>query len=280
MHSTSAHLTTVGGVRIAYRDSGSRSGSTRSDRTRSDSTRTDETAAPVLLVHGMGGDGHTWNRFARELLAAGRRVIIPDLRGHGRSARAASYGFDEFGADLVALCDHLALDRVDLVGHSLGGYAVSCVAQQRPELVGRLVLEECPLPLRSGDEQLTPIRRLPTPAELWHATTSLVRHPRALWAFDRSMTASALEQFHKPHPLWWERLSGITAPTLVLRGGPGGMVDQGRLAMLVAALPDCTVTDFTCGHSIHRDRHREFAAAVLPFLGVPFPDVSARAGRR
>ncbi|WP_040794647.1 alpha/beta fold hydrolase [Nocardia higoensis] len=239
---------TTGEVRIAYRESGPSSG------------------APVLLVHGMGGDGHTWDRFARHLLAAGRRVIIPDLRGHGRSARAATYGFDEFGADLTALCEYLELDRVDLVGHSLGGYAVSCVAQERPELVGRLVLEECPLPLRSGNEQLSLSRRLPTAAELWHAATSLIRHPRAMWSFDRSMTAVALEQFHKPHPRWWERLSGITAPTLVLRGGPGGMVDPGRLAMLVEELRDCTVADFTCGHSIHRDRHREFSEAVLPFL--------------
>src|SRR5690606_5282715 len=157
--------------------------------------RTGSAAAPVLLVHGMGGDGHTWDRFARHLLAAGRRVIIPDLRGHGRSARADSYRFHEFGAALTAPCEPLELDRDALVGHSLGGYAVSCVAQERPELVGRLVLEECPLPLRSGDEHLSLTRRLPTAAELWHAATSLVRHPRAMWSFDRSMTATALEQF-------------------------------------------------------------------------------------
>lgn len=247
MNSTLAHLT-AGGVRIAYRDSGPSAG------------------APVMLVHGMGGDGHTWDRFARRLLVAGRRVIVPDLRGHGRSARAATYGFDEFGADLTALCDHLELDRVDLVGHSLGGYAVSCVAQERPGLVGRLVLEECPLPLRSGDERLSTTRRLPTAAELWHAASSLARRPRTVWAFDRAMTATALEQFHKPNPQWWERLCGITAPTLVLRGGRGGMVDPARLAMLIEEVPDCTVTAFTCGHSIHRDRHREFSEVVLPFL--------------
>jgi esterase len=239
-----------GDVRIAYRDSGVGAVSD----------------IPVLLVHGMGGDGYTWDRFARVLVQSGRRVIIPDLRGHGRSSHTDSYLFDDFGDDLLRLCDHLELPSVDLVGHSLGGYAVSRVAQERPELARRLVIEECPLPLQSGAEELRLTRRFPTVPELWHATSSLVRHPRAVLAFDRSMTKTALEQFRKPNPEWWDRLSDITAPTLVLCGGPGGMVDPDKLPVLQASLSDCTVTTFTCGHSIHRDRYREFAAAVRPFL--------------
>ncbi|MFF3224861.1 alpha/beta fold hydrolase [Nocardia suismassiliense] len=241
-----------GDVRIAYRDSGA----------------TAATGVPVVLVHGMGGDGHTWDRFARALVQAGRRVIIPDLRGHGRSSHTDSYRFDEFGADVLKLCDRLELSTVDLVGHSLGGYAVSCVAQERPELVRRLVIEECPLPLQSGAEELRLTRRFPTVPELWHATNSLARHPRAVLAFDRSMTRTALEQFRKPNPEWWDRLSDITARTLVLRGGPGGMVDPAKLELMRAAIADCTVTAFACGHSIHRDRYRDFAAAVHPFLAA------------
>ncbi|MEU7769096.1 alpha/beta hydrolase [Nocardia sp. NPDC049190] len=239
-----------GDVRIAYRDSGVGAVSD----------------VPVMLVHGMGGDGHTWDRFARVLVQSGRRVIIPDLRGHGRSTHTDSYRFDDFGADLLTLCDRLEVTSVDLVGHSLGGYAVSCVAQERPELVRRLVMEECPLPLQSGAEELYLTRHFPTVPELWHATSSLIRHPRAVLAFDRSMTRTALEQFRKPNPEWWDRLSDITAPTLVLCGGPGGMVDPAKLNILQAAIADCTVTAFPCGHSIHRDRYREFAAAVRPFL--------------
>ncbi|WP_433523068.1 alpha/beta fold hydrolase [Nocardia pseudovaccinii] len=241
------------GVRIAYRDSVVGDG------------------VPVVLVHGMGGDGHTWDRFAHILMRAGRRVVIPDLRGHGRSAHTESYLFAEFGADVLNLCDHLELDSVDLVGHSLGGYAVSCVAQERPELVRRLVVEECPMPLRSGDEEVKLTRRFPTIPELWHATTSLIRHPRAVLAFDRSMTRTALEQFRKPNPEWWDRLSDITAPTLVLRGGPGGLVDPEKLAILRDTIPNCAVTAFTCGHSIHRDRYREFETTVLPFLATLSP---------
>ncbi|WP_070377905.1 alpha/beta fold hydrolase [Rhodococcus sp. WMMA185] len=224
---------------------------------------------PVVLVHGMGGDGGTWDRFARALIGSGRRVIVLDLRGHGRSARAASYLFEDFGADLVELCDNLDMDRVDFVGHSLGGHAASLAAQARPALVRRMAIEEAPLPLRPGDPVQIFAHKLPSPTELWHATTSLIRHPRAAFAFDRSMTASALEQFRRPNPLWWNRLSQIEAETLILRGGSGGMVDPHRLESAVAAIPKCRVVVFPGGHSIHRDRYDDFAGVTIPFLMAP-----------
>ncbi len=255
VHPVSTTITRSGHT-IHYRDSGPLGASAVCD-------------VPVLLVHGMGGDHHTWDRFAKSLRARGRRVLAVDLRGHGRSARAASYLFAEFGDDILGLCEDLGFDRVDLVGHSLGGHAVSLVAQQRPGLVRRLVLEEAPLPLRPGDPIPVLDGRMPSPVEMWHAATSMLRSPRAVWAFDRSMTASALTQFHRPHPQWWERLPDIEAKTLILRGGPTGMVDPVLLEAAVAAIGDCEVMSFRCGHSIHRDRFRDFEAAVLPFLAAP-----------
>ncbi len=241
----------LAGVDIAYRDSGG------ADQ------------VPVLLVHGMGGDGHTWDHFARALVHKGRRVIIPDLRGHGRSAHTSTYLFDEFGDDVRRLCDRLQLSRLDIVGHSLGGYTASSIAQQRPNLVRRLVIEECPLPLRPGDQPAPLTGRFPTLPELWHAASSVARHPRAVLAFDRSMTSSALSQFRQPNPVWWERLPDIVASTLILCGGSGGMVDPVKLEAVVAGIADCTVIRFKTGHSIHRDRYRDFEHAVLPFLTAP-----------
>ncbi|WP_231569517.1 alpha/beta fold hydrolase [Prescottella defluvii] len=246
---------TRSGHTIAYRDSG-------------DAGPVAVQPVPVILVHGMGGDSRTWDRFARAVAGRGRRVLAVDLRGHGRSAHAESYLFGEFADDILGLCEDLGFGSVDMVGHSLGGHAVSLVAQQRPDLVRRLVLEEAPLPLRPGDPIPNFGGRMPSLVELWHAASSMVRSPRAVWAFDRSMTASALTQFHEPNPVWWQRLPDIEARTLILRGGPTGMVDPVLLEAAVAAIGDCEVVSFTSGHSIHRDRYRDFEAAVLPFLNA------------
>ena len=210
-----ANVRSAGGVQISYRDSGSHPSVAD--------------LPPVVLVHGMGGDSGTWDKFARTLRSRNRRVVSVDLRGHGRSARASSYLFEEFADDVMDVCDHLELEQVDLVGHSLGGHAASLIAQKRPTAVRKLVIEEAPLPLRAGDPEQVFARKLPSVPELWHATTSLVRHPRAALTFDRSMTRSALEQFRRPDPQWWDRLPLIEADMLFLRGGLGGMVDPVRL---------------------------------------------------
>ncbi len=203
-----AQTVELGGVDIAYR---SFVPADVSDR------------VPVVLVHGMGGDSGTWDRFAKALTDKGRHVVAVDLRGHGRSAHTPTYHFDSFGTDILALIDHLALTEVDLVGHSLGGYAATVAAQRHPDLVRTLVLEELPIPIRPGDAPPTLTGRLPSLTELWHAGTSVIRHPRAVLAFDRSMTATALEQFRMPNTQWWKALADITAPTLILRGGPGSV---------------------------------------------------------
>ncbi|MCD4525021.1 alpha/beta fold hydrolase [Nocardioides sp. cx-173] len=76
---------------------------------------------PVVLIHGYPLDGHSWERQARALLAAGYRVITYDRRGFGQSSKPGSgYDYDTFAADLSTLLETLDLDEVVLVGFSMG----------------------------------------------------------------------------------------------------------------------------------------------------------------
>ena len=82
---------------------------------------------PVLLLHGLFSDADTnWIRFghAAEIAGRGFRVITPDLRAHGRSAKPhdqRSYPPDVLADDGLALIRHLGLTDYDLGGYSLGG---------------------------------------------------------------------------------------------------------------------------------------------------------------
>lgn len=86
----------------------------------------------VGLIHGLGADGAAWQPLIDRMLATGRYTVTTiDLRGHGRSDRAPSYGLSEI-ADDVAESLPQGLDRV--VGHSLGGSVlVRAVARLRPQ---------------------------------------------------------------------------------------------------------------------------------------------------
>lgn len=98
----------------------------------------------LVLTHGAGGNHAVWfqqvPRFAR-----GRRVVLWDQRGFGRSsARGGPNTPARASADLAALLDHLGIERADLVGQSMGGWAVLGVALSQPARVRSLVLADTP----------------------------------------------------------------------------------------------------------------------------------------
>ena len=98
---------------------------------------------PVVLLHGLGSASHYWVPAATALARAGRTVILPDAPGSGRSEpprTATGWGIPGRVAAVSALLDALRLERVDLVGHSLGGWTAGAFALAEPYRVRRLVL--------------------------------------------------------------------------------------------------------------------------------------------
>ena len=97
-------------------------------------------ATPVLFIHGFGGDLNSW-MFTQPALAEGRRAIALDLPGHGGADKAVGAGDpDMFAAAVADSIVALGLDRVHLVGHSMGGAIALGVAVRRQEQVASLTL--------------------------------------------------------------------------------------------------------------------------------------------
>lgn len=96
---------------------------------------------PVLLLHGHTLDRRAWLTVVPHLLTAGLRVIRPDLRGHGRSDRPDfGYHFADHAADMIALLDHLQIDRSAIIGFSFGGGVAMEIALTNPDRVNALGL--------------------------------------------------------------------------------------------------------------------------------------------
>jgi pimeloyl-ACP methyl ester carboxylesterase len=94
---------------------------------------------PVVMIHGWTCDGSDW-AWLSTALAGQYRVIVPDLRGHGRSAEGDGYLPEDFASDIADLLQHLEVTGAIVVGHSLGGIVASVLAIAHPSLVQRLVL--------------------------------------------------------------------------------------------------------------------------------------------
>jgi len=94
----------------------------------------------ILLIHGMAGSSRTWREVMPEL-AKDHTVIAPDLLGHGESAKPmGDYSLGAHASGLRDLLGALGIDRVTVVGQSLGGGVAMQLAYQHPLLAERLVL--------------------------------------------------------------------------------------------------------------------------------------------
>ncbi len=201
----------------------------------------------VVLLHALGEQADSWDAVVAAL-AGSFRVVVPDLRGHGASGRASRYSLELMRDDVVALLDRLGLGHVILIGHSLGGIVALLVAQQYPDRVERLVLEDAPPPRP---------RSRPVPDR-----------PEGPLSFDWAVVPAIVGQLDNPAPAWWDRLSSIRAPTLFVAGGPTSHVPQDQLAEAAMLVPDARLVTIPVGHEVHASSPEEFIAAVRAFLGA------------
>jgi len=98
----------------------------------------------LVYLHGLLMDSGMNRALAQELAARGHRVVLLDLLGHGRSdkpLRASYYRMDAYAREVVALLDHLGVDRAVIGGVSLGADVSLFVASEAPERVQALIIE-------------------------------------------------------------------------------------------------------------------------------------------
>jgi 3-oxoadipate enol-lactonase len=204
--------------------------------------------APVLvLLHGLGDDGGTWDAVGAEF-ALHFRVLAVDLRGHGQSDWPGTYSFELMRDDVLGVLDQLRLGRVNLLGHSMGGTVAYLIAEKEPGRIDRLILEDTPPP--------------------WPWEREVPERPDTPVPFDWTVLPAIFGQLNDPDPAWSDRLTEITAPTLIIAGGPDSHIPQERLEDAAARLPYGTLQVIPAGHDVHAARPAEFTAAVLGFLRV------------
>src|SRR5579859_3137078 len=95
---------------------------------------------PLVLLHGFTGSSADWEVFLPGL-AQEYRLIMPDLRGHGRSNNPlTTFTFRQAALDVFALLDHLGIERFKAIGMSGGGNTLLHMATQQPEWVAAMAL--------------------------------------------------------------------------------------------------------------------------------------------
>lgn len=121
----------------------------------------DGDGTPVLLIHGVTSSHRAFQLFADALIARGKAPFAVDLRGRGDSnSLQGPFGMRQHAADMSAVIDHFGWDKVDVIGHSMGGFVAAALVGLYPDSVGEVVFADggVPLPLPPGMtvEQIMP----------------------------------------------------------------------------------------------------------------------------
>jgi pimeloyl-ACP methyl ester carboxylesterase len=126
-------------------------------------------APGLVLLHGGGAHSGWWDHIA-PLLAVDRRVIAPDLTGHGDSARRDEYVRSLWAEEAVAVSDAAGLVRPTMIGHSMGGWVAVFAGVLHPDAMEMIVAIDSPLDTESPEERQPPLRQ-PGPATKIYAST-------------------------------------------------------------------------------------------------------------
>ncbi|MGH1523717.1 alpha/beta fold hydrolase [Leifsonia sp. L25] len=227
-------------------------------------------AEPVLLVHGFATTGAlTWEStgWVAALAEAGRGALVPDLRGHGASDAPhdpAAYSPNLLAGDLLAVLDEQGLDRVDVIGYSMGSWVALALVGLAPDRVQRLVVGGVGTVEQFAHWGVTAVQRaildgadtLPADAPLAPLLTSLREAP----GIDReALAACAAGMAQHPLPL------ASTVPTLVVAGDADPVAqDADEAARLLGA----ELVLLPRRNHITALSARAFKQAALPFLGA------------
>ncbi|QFU24068.1 alpha/beta hydrolase [Shewanella eurypsychrophilus] len=232
---------------------------------------------PIVLAHGLGGNHATWYKQVA-VLAKAYQVITFDHRGFGNSSDIEAAGRSEFSNDLLALLDHLNIEKAALLGQSMGGGTAITFTCQHPERVSGLIIADSLHALVESDE----VANIMSQAR--EDTANLTQVERVLgkdFAEKNQDEALLYQQLNSFNNTDRSTLSGQYSTD---KFTPSQLAQTGVLTMFLAGQDDILfpieairlvqeqvegsfIVEFDqCGHSAFFEKPTEFNDSVLSFL--------------
>ncbi|MFD7409454.1 alpha/beta fold hydrolase [Streptomyces sp. NPDC059866] len=252
-------------------------------------------ALPLVLLQHFRGNLDNWDPALIDALAQERRVITFDNTGVGATSGRTPNTVAAMADDAIAFIDALGLDKVELLGFSLGSFVVQEIALHRPDLVNRIVLASAAPRGAAGihgwraDVIAAVGGREPSAEgylEVFFTRTSAgleagqallgriyterteKRDEPTSW-HTRQAQYDAVAEWGIPGHAMLERLQAITQPVFVANGDSDPMIPPRYSYLLAGLLPDAQIKIYPdAAHGFLFQYHKEFAADVNTFLGT------------
>ena len=242
------------------------------------------TGRPVVILHGLFGSSDNWRGMAKQL-ATQAQVITVDLRNHGRSPHSSEQTYALMVEDLAELFERLKLDKVVIIGHSMGGKIAMAFSQRYPHWLRKLVVVDI-APRQYEDEHSAIFKALLALDLSLYANRNELDD-----ALKIALPNKAVRQFllmnldvNDEQLSWRINLQAlydnyaqllaavcedetIIIPSCFIRGGQSGYIRDEDEDLIRACFPYAELTTIEqAGHWVHAEAPQQFLTKITEFL--------------
>jgi len=244
---------------------------------------------PLVILHGLFGSLDNWRGIAKQL-SEDVQVITVDLRNHGRSPHSDRQDYALMVADLKQLLADLNLEKIDLIGHSIGGKVAMAFAHVYPETLNRLMVVDI-APRQYPDEHSQIFQSLLTIDLPLYQKRSEVDQ-----ALEQTIKDKAVRQFllmnlnqnneglswrmnlpalQQNYPKLLESVgqdSSVHIPACFVKGGRSSYIKQDDEDLIKILFPEAEIVSIAgAGHWLHAEAPVEFLNIVRSFFAYASP---------
>ena len=243
---------------------------------------------PLLIIHGFMGMSDNWKTLGGQYAANGFQVHALDMRNHGKSFHSDIFTYDAMVQDVVDYCAENNLQKVDVIGHSMGGKITMFMAMQHPELLDRIVVADIAPKyyrphhqteleaLNAVDFSTKPDRQAVEATMAEYITDAGTRQflmkslywkePGQLdFRFNLSVFNASIENIGMALTAG----TTFTGPTLFLKGEKSNYIKEEDYDEIKSFFPNAEIKVIAnSGHWLHAENPTDFLSETLAFLGA------------
>lgn len=252
-------------------------------------SRTSGQGKPLIILHGLFGMSDNWNSLARQFSENDFHVFALDLRNHGQSFHSDVFNYDAMSEDVIQFISSEGLEKVNIIGHSMGGKVAMLLACLNENLIEKLIvadiapryypphhqdvlaaihavkLSECKT-RNDAEEMMLPfenssgVRQFLLKNLFWKEERG---EKKLSWRFNLSAIEENIENVGEALPA----LATFSHPTLFLRGEKSNYISDNDSEDIVSHFPNSEIeTIKNAGHWLHADQPSDFFKSCLIFL--------------
>jgi pimeloyl-ACP methyl ester carboxylesterase len=239
---------------------------------------------PVVILHGLFGFSDNWKSQAK-VLANYFKVIVVDLRNHGRSEWADLHSYEAMANDVIETMDVLNLSQFNVIGHSMGGKVAMHLAQAYPDRLLKTIVVDMGVksyPMHHQD-LIEAIKSVPI--------ETITARSQVNTFLTNKIPEEGVRQFLLKNLYWIERGKlawrmnidvleanmnlildalpeiEVLSPTLFIKGAESSYILEADYEAIESIFLDSEIhTINEAGHWVHADSFEEFLESVLAFL--------------